>query len=349
MSTLPGHDHISSSAPDPSLDGKGGTESAAKAGEGPSYVYYRLYTKLGAFESNHALYDNDRFIGRIPSKSIAPPRTVASIKRSLCKLEDLLVPDKVLLFTPLSSPAPKEDSARLSLSALSGPGLSEQDPIALVVESEKRTDSEVSQSEKLPEQGKGDEKAKTFFNENDVSLGRINTLFVALESMYRKSHARYKDMELFQDVDSDTAMSDADVISFQGDTYPGSDEGAEPVALVNATPNTASDHKAKPTSGKVLSKYPIDTAATVPALSDGPDSNFTNRARIRYDHSYNYLNWLSLNKNEIVYTDGVKVTHRYMVINSKGEKGFVNQECIAFGMGYVRTYIGSEGVEVLVP
>ena len=59
-------------------------------------------------------------------------------------------PDKALVFTPLSSPAPNEDSARLSLKAPSGPGLSEHDPIALVVESEKRT-REVSQSGKLPE------------------------------------------------------------------------------------------------------------------------------------------------------------------------------------------------------
>ena len=114
-------------------------------------MYYCLYTKLGAFESNHALgYDNDRFIGRIPSKSFAPPHTVASIKWSLCQLEGLLEPDNALVFTPLSSPAPKEDSARLSLKAPSGPGLSEQDPIALIVESEKRTE-EASQSEKLPE------------------------------------------------------------------------------------------------------------------------------------------------------------------------------------------------------
>jgi len=56
----------------------------------------------------------------------------------------------VLIFTPLSSPTPKEDSARLSLFAPSGPGLSEQDPIALVVESEKRSE-EASQSEKLLE------------------------------------------------------------------------------------------------------------------------------------------------------------------------------------------------------
>jgi len=75
---------------------------------------------------------------------------VASIKRSLCKLEGLLEHDKALVFTPLSSPAPKEDSARLSLYASSEPGLSEHDPIALVVESEKRT-KEVSRLEKLPE------------------------------------------------------------------------------------------------------------------------------------------------------------------------------------------------------
>jgi hypothetical protein len=75
---------------------------------------------------------------------------VASIKWSLCKLEGLSDPDKALLFISHSSPAPKEDSARLSLYASSGPGLSEQDPIVLVVESEKRT-KEVSQAEKLPE------------------------------------------------------------------------------------------------------------------------------------------------------------------------------------------------------
>ena len=124
-------------------------------------MYYRLYTKLGAFESKHALYHNDRFIGRIPSKLFAPPHTVGSIKRSLFKFEGLLEPDKALVFTPLSSPAPKEDSARLSLKAPSGPGLSEQNPIALIVESEKRTE-EVSQSEKLPERS----------DDTDVNYGK---------------------------------------------------------------------------------------------------------------------------------------------------------------------------------
>ena len=141
--------------------------------------------------------------------------------------------------------------------------------------------------------GEGDEQAKTSFDESDISLGRINTLSIApphtagslkaciakVEGLVTPGHALYKDMELFQDMTSDAAMSDADVISFQGDSYPGSDEG-DPVALVNATANTAADEKAKPTPGKVLGENPLDTAATNYALSDGPDSKFTKRARV---------------------------------------------------------------------
>ena len=141
----------------------------------------------------------------------------------------------------------------------------------------------------------GDEKAKTSFDETDNSLGRINSLFVApphnvgsLKACIAKFeglvNAFYKDMELFEGVDSDAPMSDTDVISFQGDTYPGSDEG-DPVALVNATANTAADQKAEPTPGKVFSEYPLDTAATNRALLDGPDSKFMKRARSKYTYS----------------------------------------------------------------
>ena len=145
--------------------------------------------------------------------------------------------------------------------------------------------------------GKGDKKAKTSFDESDNSLGRINTLFIApphtagslkaciakVEGLVTPDHALYKDMELFEDIESDTAMNDTDVISFQGGAYPGSDEG-DPVALVNATVHTAADQKAKPTSGKVLSEYPLDTMATKRALSDGADSKLTKRARLTYTY-----------------------------------------------------------------
>ncbi|EDR07299.1 uncharacterized protein LACBIDRAFT_328169 [Laccaria bicolor S238N-H82] len=311
MSTLPGHNHTSSS-----LDGRGDADSASRDGKSME----KTVPNYGAFESIHPLYHNDRFIGRIPSKSFAPPHTVASIKWSVCKLEGLQSePDKALLFTQLSSPKPKEESARLSLFAPSGPGRSEQDPIVLVVESEKRT-KEVSHliDDSYPNRALmsfavhyrvysskgGDQKAKTSFDQTDISLGRINTLFIApphtagslkariaqVEGLITPGHALYKDMELFQDTDSDAAMNDTDIISFQGDNYPGGDEG-DPVALVNATTNTAADQKTKPTS-----KPTPDTAATHRALSDGPDSQFTKPAQL---------------------TD----TYGYMVINSKGEKG----------------------------
>ena len=145
-------------------------------------------------------------------------------------------------------------------------------------------------------EGKGDEKAKTFFDESDISLGRINTLFIVsphtagslkaciakVEGLVTPGHALYKDMELFQDIDGDTAMSDTDVIYFQDDTYPGSDEG-DPVALVNATANTAADQKAKLIPGKVPGEYPLDTAAANHTLSDGLDSKFTKRARLTHN------------------------------------------------------------------
>ena len=138
----------------------------------------------------------------------------------------------------------------------------------------------------------GDEKAKTSFDETDSSLGRINSLFVApphnagsLKACIAKFeglvNALYKDVELFEGVDSDAPMSDTDVISFQGDTYPGSDED-DPVALANATANTTVDQKVKATPGKVLSEYPLDIPATNLTLSDGPDSKFTKRSRLKY-------------------------------------------------------------------
>jgi len=144
-------------------------------------------------------------------------------------------------------------------------------------------------------EGKGDEKAKTSFDESDISLGRINTIFIApphtagslkaciakVEGLVTPDDPLYKEMEIFQDLNSDAAMSDTDVISFLGDTYPGSDEG-DPVALVNATANTAADQKTTPIPGKDLSESPLHTVATNRALSDGPDSKFTKRVRLTF-------------------------------------------------------------------
>jgi len=99
-----------------------------------SKVYYRLYTEDGPLESYNPIYSNDPFISRISSKSIAPPRTVASLKKYLCKIEGYQVePGKCNLYLSLGEKTPVEDSSRLALRGNSGAGLSEFDPVALIL------------------------------------------------------------------------------------------------------------------------------------------------------------------------------------------------------------------------
>ena len=97
-------------------------------------VYYRLYTKQGALESNNPIYSNDRFISRIVSRSVAPPHTAASLKKHICRIEGFDLFTKCTLYSSFSDQAPVEDSTRLALRGTSGPGVSEVDPVVLVVD-----------------------------------------------------------------------------------------------------------------------------------------------------------------------------------------------------------------------
>ena len=97
-------------------------------------VYYRIYTKKGALESNNPIYSNDRFISRIVSRSVAPPHTAASLKKHICRIEGFDLFTKCTLYLSLSDQAPVEDSARLALRGTSGPGVTEVDPVVLVVD-----------------------------------------------------------------------------------------------------------------------------------------------------------------------------------------------------------------------
>ena len=100
----------------------------------PSQVYYRLYTEDGPLESYNPIYSNDLFISRISSKSVAPPRTVASLKKYLCKIEGYQVEiGKCNLYPSLGEKIPVEDSSRLALRGNSGAGSSEFDPVGLIV------------------------------------------------------------------------------------------------------------------------------------------------------------------------------------------------------------------------
>jgi hypothetical protein len=100
-----------------------------------SEVYYRLYTEGGPLESYNTIYSNDRFISRISSKSMAPPRTAASLKKYLCKIEGFEVePGKCNLYLSLGEKTPVADSSRLALRGNSGAGSSEFDPVALIID-----------------------------------------------------------------------------------------------------------------------------------------------------------------------------------------------------------------------
>lgn len=96
-------------------------------------VHYRLYTKDGPITSNNPIYANNPFIGRTLPKHITPPRTALSLKKHLCKIEGLPSATSFELFESLSSHTAVLDSSRLALREYSGFGLSEDDPVVLVV------------------------------------------------------------------------------------------------------------------------------------------------------------------------------------------------------------------------
>ncbi|KIJ96691.1 hypothetical protein K443DRAFT_10436 [Laccaria amethystina LaAM-08-1] len=88
------------------------------------------------------IYSNNPFISRILPRSVPPPRTAASLKRHLCKIEGFSAPESFTLYLSLSENLPVDGGTRPSLQGDLGPGLSSSDPVALVVspqESEKRS------------------------------------------------------------------------------------------------------------------------------------------------------------------------------------------------------------------
>lgn len=95
-----------------------------------------MFAKDELLESRRPIYSNDRSIGRILVKSIPPPHTVRSIARVLRQIEGFKASDTSQLFRPLSSQTPENDSTHISLSSHSLPGLSAQQPLALVVQSQ---------------------------------------------------------------------------------------------------------------------------------------------------------------------------------------------------------------------
>ncbi|KIJ94506.1 hypothetical protein K443DRAFT_110283, partial [Laccaria amethystina LaAM-08-1] len=208
-------------------------------------VYYRLYTKDGPLESNNPIYSNDHFISRIMSSSVRPPQTATSLIRLLCKIEGRALQNSIL-FQSLSEMTALDDSICIPLQGTTGPGASDLDPMALVVEeraAERRSQvtSAVEPREVFESDYEqcyvyyrvydddGDIVSKTSFDENNPSLGRVNTLSVPpphTASSLRKRIIISEDLsghnvQLYEDEGSQSAMNDSDALTLLSDTFPG--------------------------------------------------------------------------------------------------------------------------------
>ncbi|EDR01802.1 uncharacterized protein LACBIDRAFT_295543 [Laccaria bicolor S238N-H82] len=237
-----------------SLDGQEETESVISQTKSEHRnIYYRLYTKEGPLESNNPIFSNDPFISRISSKSVRPPHTAASLKKCICKIEDVEGPQMGALYSSLSEREPLEDSARLVLRGNSesepGPGSSEVDPIILVVDkgaAEKRPKpASNTGSNELPTWNSEREYiyyrlydddseaiSKTSFDENDSSLGRIDiftippphTVASLKNRLVHVEEVSSQNVQLLENEDGEVTLNDDDALTLLTDDVPGSNE-----------------------------------------------------------------------------------------------------------------------------
>lgn len=96
-------------------------------------VYYRIYSEDVGIPSQKPLNLEDPYIGRIHAKSIAPPHTILSLKRCICKAEGITDHSRTTLFVANSSNSAMDDKGRISVSDQTGPGRDPAEPMALVV------------------------------------------------------------------------------------------------------------------------------------------------------------------------------------------------------------------------
>jgi hypothetical protein len=113
-------------------------------------VYYRIYAEDGAIPSKTSSSPDDPFLGRIKARSVPPPHTVNSLKRSIAKFENISDRTRSRLFLTPYSQSHMDDAGKVTILDHSGPGSLPQEPLALVA---KLTDSERSAFEPVERRG----------------------------------------------------------------------------------------------------------------------------------------------------------------------------------------------------
>ncbi|EDR05869.1 uncharacterized protein LACBIDRAFT_329325 [Laccaria bicolor S238N-H82] len=314
--------------------------------------------------TNNPIYANTLFISRTLLKLVAPPCAALSIKKHLCKIEGFSGATNSTFFESISSQTAVTDSFRMVLKEPFGPGISEDDPMVLVIEAEdaEKRSASTAQSMGLPEavtpepryvyyrlyEEEGAMTSKTSFDSDDSSLGRVDTLSIAppqtvssLRSQIVKAEGiTGRKIQLFGDMDGEVPMNDNDHISFQAQVFPGHIED-EPITLVCS--QEKAERKQKNVRGQAVRDPTFNKPLKGP-VAWNPDP------RVQSD-------WLPFEANEIMYTDGVKTTgyiagstdpySGYMAVNSAGRKGFVYEYrrsatfCNRADRGAITSMIGS--------
>jgi hypothetical protein len=103
-------------------------------------VYYRIYAEDGGIPSKTPV-PGDPFLGHIKARSVPPPHTVKTVKRSIAKVEDIIDPTSTSLFLTPYSQSSMADADKVTILNRTGPGSTPQEPLALVA---KMSDSERS-------------------------------------------------------------------------------------------------------------------------------------------------------------------------------------------------------------
>ena len=94
-------------------------------------MYYRLYTNNSEIPSKVAFNPEEPSLGRIRADYVVPPHSPASIKRCISRVEKTSALAHAFLLKDITSDTPLKDDP-ISIHGADGPGLSPNEPIAIV-------------------------------------------------------------------------------------------------------------------------------------------------------------------------------------------------------------------------
>ena len=91
-----------------------------------------MYAEDGAIPLRTPVTPGDPFLGRIKARSVPPPRTAQTVKRSIGKVENIKDRESTTLFLTPYSQSHMDDAEKVTILNGTGPGSTPQEPLALV-------------------------------------------------------------------------------------------------------------------------------------------------------------------------------------------------------------------------